>query len=198
MAKVFASIFVVLLATSVSLLAASLSAQGEGDLRKTVREIAEHFSKAEKNKSNTKAATELAAKTGKSIDKTSELMAMFRPRDDGGVGVGAVAGKNPAKDGIEAMIRDLSTNVPFAVLKDIAAIEEMGYTIAAMGAIVDAKGPPKTADAKAAKLWHEYAHDTHLNGLAFARAAADKKPATIKMAALKVRTSCGGCHAFFK
>lgn len=198
MAKVFASLLVVLLAASVSLFGSSLSAQGGGDLRKTVREIAEHFSKAEKNKSDTKAAKELAVKTGKSIDKTIELMTMFRTREDGGVGFGAVAGKNPAKDGIEAMIRDLSTNVPFAALKDIAALEQMGYTIAAMGAIVDAKGPPKTADAKAAKLWHEYAHDTHMNGLAFARAAATKQPATIKMAALKVRTSCGGCHAFFK
>ena len=57
---------------------------------------------------------------------------------------------------------------------------------------------PVSADAKAKKLWHEYAHDAHTTGLAFARAAAEKKAAAIKQAAIKVRTACGGCHAFFK
>ncbi len=198
MTNLRASILFAVLAGSVSLIAASLSAQPGGDLRKTVRDIADQFSKADKNKGDTKAATELAHKTGKSIDKTTELMAMFRTRDKGGVGVGATAGKNPTKDGIEAMLRDLSTNVPFAVLKNPAPIEEMGYTIAAMGAIVDAKGAPKNADAKAVKLWHEYAHDTHVNGLALARAAVTKKAADIKISALRVRNACGGCHAFFK
>jgi hypothetical protein len=70
--------------------------------------------------------------------------------------------------------------------------------IAAMGAIVDAKGPPKGADAKAKKLWHEYAHETHVQGLAFAKVVASKDLAKIKLAAYKVNNACGGCHAFFK
>jgi hypothetical protein len=198
MTVVRASILVITLATTAGLLVGSVPAQPGGDLKKTVREIATDFRKAEKDKGDPKAAKELAAKTGKAIEETTELMTMFRLRDKGGLGVGVTAGPNPARDGIEAMIRELSRNVPPVVLKDVGALEEMGYMIAAMGAIVDAKGPPKGADAKGKKLWHEYAHDAQLTGLAFAKAAATKNPVTIKMAAIKVNVACGGCHAFFK
>lgn len=192
------SIFGITLAALTIFQVASAPAQPEGDLKKTVREIAAQLRKADKDKSNAKAAHELAAKTGKNITETTELMAMFRLRDKGGLGFGATPGTNPARDGIDALIRELARNVPPAVLKETAALEEMGYMIAAMGAIVDAKGAPKTADLKGKKLWHEYAHDAQTNGLAFAKAAATKNPATIKLAALKVNTACGGCHAFFK
>ncbi|MBM3997836.1 MAG: hypothetical protein FJ303_27400 [Planctomycetes bacterium] len=198
MTNIRASIVVLALAFVAALLDASAPVPSGGDLKKTVKEIAAQFQKAHKEKGDAKAAKELAEKTGKGIEKTIDLMAMFRLREKEGLGVGAKPGPNSARDGIEAMTRELSRSVPPAVLKDIGALEEMGYVIAAMGAIVDAKGPPKGADKKATKLWHEYAHDTHVTGLAFAKVAATKNAAAIKTAALKVNIACGGCHAFFR
>lgn len=170
----------------------------EGDLAKTVRDIAAQMQKAEKEKKDAKAAKELATKVGKKIEETTELMAMFKLRDKGGLGVGKPDTVSKTRDGIDALIREMARNVPPVVLKDISALEEMGYLIAAMGAIVDAKGPPGGGDAKAKKLWHEYSHDAHVQGIAFAKAVATKDPVKIKMAAIKVNNACGGCHAFFK
>lgn len=197
MTAIRAIILVSVLAITLSLFANAAPHQGD-DLKKTVREIAGQLQKAEQDKKDTKAVKELAAKTGKSLKETIDLMDLFRLRDKGGLGVGVKPGPTPARDGIEAMIRELARNVPPAALKDIPALEEMGYTIAAMGLMVDAKGPPATADAKGKKLWHEYAHDTETTGIAFAKAVASKNPATIKLAATKVNIACGGCHAFFR
>jgi hypothetical protein len=193
-----AAIFGIALATTAGLLIGAGPAQPGGDLKKSVTQIAGHMRKADKDKGDAKAGKELAAKIGKSIEETAELMAMFKLRDKGGLGVGKEGALGATRDGIEPLIREMARAVPVVVLKDIAALEEMGYMIAAMGAIVDAKGPPKNADAKGKKLWHEYAHETHVQGLEFAKVVANKDAKKIKLAAYKVNNACGGCHAFFK
>jgi hypothetical protein len=192
-------LLLITLTATAGLLVGPLPAQPAGDeLKKIVHDIAGQMRKAEKDKSDAKAAKELAAKTGKGIEETTELMAMFKLRDKGGLGVGKPGTVSATRDGIEPLVREMARAVPPAVLKDVAALEDMGYMIAAMGAIVDAKGPPKNADAKGKKLWHEYAHEAHVQGLELAKVAATKDPAKIKMAAYKVNNACGGCHAFFK
>ncbi len=198
MITVRASILVIILAATATALVGSAPMQPGGDLKKTVHDIATQLRKAEKEKGDGKAAKDLAAKTGKKIEETTELMAMFKLRDKGGLGVGSPGALSMTRDGIEPLIREMARIVPPIVLKDIGALEDMGYMIAAMGLIVDAKGPPKAADAKGIKLWHEYAHETHVQGLAFAKVVASKDQAKIKLAAYKVNNACGGCHAFFK
>src|SRR4051794_29166624 len=87
-----------------SLLADSTSAQPGKDLKKTVLEIAALMRKADKTpdkKGDMKPAKLLAAKAAKDVDKLVDLMELFRIRENGGLGLGPVAGANPAKDGIE-------------------------------------------------------------------------------------------------
>lgn len=192
------AIMVITLGTAAGLIGGAVPAQPGADLKKTVTEIAGHLRKAEKDKGDAKAGKELAGKVGKSIEETAELMAMFKLRDKGGLGFGKEGAVGATRDGIEPLVREMARAVPPVVLKDIGALEDMGYMIAAMGAIVDAKGPPKNADAKGKKLWHEYAHETHVQGLEFAKVVASKDAKKIKLAAAKVNNACGGCHAFFK
>lgn len=193
-----ATILVVTLAITTGLLVDAGPPQPDGDLKKTVATIAGHLRKADKDKGELKTGKELAAKIGKNIEETAELMAMFKLRAKGGLGVGKEGAVSEVRDGIEPLVREMARAVPVAVLKDPAALEEMGYMIAAMGAIVEAKGPPKNADAKGKKLWQEYAHETHVQGLEFAKIVATKDAKKIKLAAYKVNNACGGCHAFFK
>ena len=202
MTKFRLSILAIAFAAIASLLVNSTFAQPGKDMKKTVQEIANLMRKADKTpdkKGDMKPAKMLAAKAAMELGEFIDLMAMFRTRENGGLGVGAVPGPNPVKDGIDITIRDLARNVPPAALKNSAALEEMGYQIAAIGEIVHARGlKAKEEKQKTKKAWHEYSEDTHNTGLRFAQAVATKNPAQIKLAALKVNIACGGCHAFFK
>src|SRR5262249_37581826 len=102
--------------------------QGKKDVDVVVKEMADELKKGDKAK-----AKKLADDAAKNLDETSDMMHLFRPRNKGGLGVGRNPLANPAKDGIEVMIRDLARDVPGGIAKQAAALEEMGYYIAAMG-----------------------------------------------------------------
>jgi hypothetical protein len=146
------------------------------------------------------AAKKMAAALAKGIgeDELGDLMHMFKPRIKGGLGVGEVKGPNPAKDGIEVMIRDYARDVPGNVGKQAANLETTGYWIAALAQVTHAKAPKRDIGKKTIKAWNEYSSDMHKAGIAFAKAAAGKGAQEIKTAASKVYSSCNNCHSVFK
>ena len=116
-----------------------------------------------------------------------------------GFGVGKTPGAiNP--DGIEQMLLKIGRDVPAAgfLNKESAALEEMGYRIAALGMIANVKGPPKVGAKGTAKDWNGWSSDTVAGGLAVAAAAKAKGGADVKSAASKLNNACNSCHTVFR
>jgi hypothetical protein len=159
-----------------------------------VKEIAEELKKG-----NKAAAKKLADETAKNLDEISDMMHLFRPRNKGGLGVGSTPLPNPAKDGIEVMIRDLARDVPGGIAKQAAGLQEMGYYIAAMGELANAAvGKAQTGSGKKTKkAWSEMSEDMRTLGVAFAKASG-KGAQDIKTAAGRVNANCNKCHSIFK
>jgi hypothetical protein len=160
-----------------------------------VKEIADELKKG-----NKAAAKKMADDAAKNLDEISDMMHLFRPRNKGGLGVGSTPLTNPAKDGIEVMIRDLSRDVPGGIAKQAASLQEMGYHIAAMGELANAAvaKAPVGGGKKTKKAWTEMSEDMRSLGLAFAKASAGKGGQEIKTAANKVNANCNKCHSIFK
>ena len=169
--------------------------QGKKDVDVVVKEMADELKKGDKAK-----AKKLADDAAKNLDEISDMMHLFRPRNKGGLGVGRNPLANPAKDGIEVMIRDLARDVPGGIAKQAAALEEMGYYIAAMGDLANAAvgKAPTGGGKKTKKAWTEMSEDMRVLGLAFAKASAAKGAQEIKTAAGKVNANCNKCHSIFK
>lgn len=170
-------------------------AQGKKEVDVAVKEIADELKKGDKAK-----AKKLADQAAKNLDEISDMMHLFRPRNKGGLGVGPMQLANPAKDGIEVMIRDLARDVPGGIAKQAAALEAMGYYIAAMGELANAAvvKAPTGGGKKTKKAWTEMSEDMRVLGLAFAKASAAKGAQEIKTAASKVNANCNKCHSIFK
>lgn len=165
----------------------------DGDVPATIKKIGAMIQKGDDA-----GAKKAAAAAGKKIEELGDLMHMFRPRNKGGLGVGEKAGANPAKDGIEVMLRDLARDVPGGVAKQADALEITGYWIAALGEVSHAKAPTKDAGKKTKKAWQGWSDDMRAAGIAFAKAAKGKGAQEIKTAAAKVNASCNNCHSVFK
>ncbi|MBI3822302.1 MAG: hypothetical protein HY289_06440, partial [Planctomycetes bacterium] len=147
-----------------------------------VKEIAAALKKGEKDK-----AKQLAEAAAKNLEDIPGMMHLFKTRKMEGLGVGTTPLANPAKDGIEVMIRDLARDVPGGIAKLAPALEEMGYHIAAMGELSNAAvGKAQIGGAKKTKkAWTEYSEEMRTLGIAFSKAAAGKGGQEIKIAAGK-------------
>jgi hypothetical protein len=169
--------------------------QGKKDVDVAVKEMADELKKGDKAK-----AKKLADDAAKNLDEISDMMHLFRPRNKGGLGVGPIPLANPAKDGIEVMIRDLARDVPGGIAKQAAGLEAMGYYIAAMGELANAAvgKAPTGGGKKTKKAWTEMSEDMRVLGVAFAKASAAKGAQEIKTAAAKVNANCNKCHSIFK
>ena len=164
---------------------------GGKDLKATVMKIADAIKKGDDA-----GAKKMAKDAAKGIEDISDLMHLFRPRNKGGLGVGSKTfGTNPAKDGIEVMLRDFARDVPAGAAKQADALEETGYWIAAMGEITAAKGWAKDTGKKTKKNWTNWSDEMRALGVEFAKA---KGGAQIKGAATKVNNNCIACHGVFK
>lgn len=159
-----------------------------------VKEIAAELKKGNKDK-----AKQLAEAAAKNIEDIPEMMHLFKPRNKEGLGVGSTPLANPAKDGIEVMIRDLARDVPGGIAKLAPALEEMGYHIAAMGELSSAAaGKVQFTNKKTKKAWTDMSEEMRKLGGDFAKAAAGKGGQEIKIAAAKVNANCNKCHSIFK
>lgn len=160
------------------------------------KEIADELKKGNKD-----AARKLAEEATKNIEKIPDMMFLFKNRNKGGLGVGSMPLANPSKDGIDSMLRDLvgTKEVP-GIAKQAAALEEMGYHIAAMGEFsMAAVGKAEIGGKdKTKENWLKASEEMRDFGVAFAKAATTKDPKTIRAAASKVYSSCSRCHSKFK
>jgi hypothetical protein len=170
-------------------------AQGKKAVDVAVKEIADALKKGDKAK-----AKKLADDAAKNLDEIPDMMHLFKTRNKGGLGAGSTPLANPAKDGIEVMIRDLARDVPGGIAKQAAGLEEMGYYIAAMGELANAAAvkAPTGGGKKTKKAWTEMSEDMRVLGVAFAKASAAKGAQEIKTAAAKVNANCNKCHSIFK
>jgi cytochrome c556 len=179
---------------SLIFLSEPIYAGGEGDVQAAVKKIAEAIRKGDKE-----GAKKLAANAAKKIDEIHDVMHQFKPRNKKGLGVGEKAGTNPAKDGIEVMLRDLARDVPASVAKQSEALETSGYWVAAIAELSIAKGSPvPDKGKKTKKAWTGWSEDMREAGIAFAKASAAKGGQEIKTAAAKLNASCNNCHSVFK
>ncbi len=158
------------------------------DIKGSIAKIAELIQKGDDA-----GAKKSAAALAKGTEEIGDIMHMFRPRSKGGMGFGKTAGTNPAKDGLEAALRDIQREgANFAKQGDAIVIS--GQWIAALADATAAKGPTKDQGKKTKKAWEQYSNEMRAAGLEFAKA----KGVDAKAAAAKVNASCNNCHSIFK
>jgi hypothetical protein len=133
-------------------------------------------------------------------------MNTMKVREDGGFGFGTKPGKNPKTDGIEDKLKELvdkelTKDELAAQYDDLAA---MGYAIAAVAHVAQAKGMPTDVKKKDPKKfnkeeWKKWSEGLSKEGLALADLAKSKKATSkeIQTAAKKLNDTCTNCHKTF-
>jgi hypothetical protein len=156
----------------------------------SVLKIADAFKKGDKA-----GAEKEAAALAKKVDSLDELMELFKKRDKNGLGVGPKPGV-VTPDGIEIKLVTMGRDAPTATAlkKEAEALEEMGYAIAAMGAITKHKAPTKGK----AKHWMDLCDEMVTSGLKLSAGAKAKSSGDLKTAASKVNNSCNSCHSEYR
>jgi hypothetical protein len=126
--------------------------------------------------------------------KFSELkpvMYIFKPRKNGGLGIGP-----PAQgDGIELKIGNLSkrAQAPATVAKEVADYVTIAEVSKAVAEVADLY-PPK----KDAATWKQYNQDMRKGAAELIAAAKGGDPKKIKTAATNLNASCTDCHSKFR
>ncbi len=157
-------------------------------LKEGVLKIAASLKKGE-----TATATKEAADLSKKIDDLADLMDLFKKRDKGGLGVGSKPGV-VTPDGMESKLVALGRDAPSitTLKKEADALEEMGYTVAAIGLITKSKPAPK------AKEWSGWCDDLVTGGQKLSAAAKSQTAAELKSVAAKINASCNACHSAYR
>jgi hypothetical protein len=144
-------------------------------------------------------ARKLAANVTKEIEDFADLMALYRPRNKGGLGWGPNGPMKPAQDGIENMLTVVGRGKPANPLKDAANHEEAAYWLMAMAELTIAKAPKKDGGAKASKkAWLIHASDLRDAAAAMQKGAAGYDAVHFRQAATWASTACNKCHVIFK
>jgi cytochrome c556 len=147
-------------------------------------------------------AVKQAGELAKTIEDVEPAMDVMKPRQDGGLGFGAKPGKDPKEDGIEPKVQALAKDE--LSKEDLAAqaadIAKMGYTIAAVGHVAQAKGMPKDAKKGKPEDWKKWSETLSKEALELADVAKAKgtTPAQLHAAAKKLDATCNKCHDTFK
>jgi cytochrome c556 len=167
---------------------------GEEKIKKSVLEIA-----AAIEKGNSAAAISKAKALAKSVEDIEDVMAVFKLREKGGLGVGAKANAI-VPDGVELKLLAMGRDAPGqnTVDKEAAALEKMSYVIAAVAEVALAKPPARDEGKKKKKDFIRWAKDMRAAAPLLAAAAKSKSPAEIQKAAAKINSTCSTCHAIFK
>ncbi len=143
---------------------------------------------------------------GNPLDLGELAMNVMKVREEGGFGFGTKPGKNPKTDGIEDKLKELVdkelTKEELAAQYDDLAT--MGYAIAAVAHVAQAKGMPTDVKKKDPKKfnkeeWKKWSEGLSKEGLALADLAKSKKatPEEIQTAARKLKDTCTNCHNTF-
>jgi hypothetical protein len=185
---------------SLALVATGTAADDDKEVKDTILKIAD----AEGKKDTDAAQKQAQALAGK-VDEIAPVMDLMKPRADGGLGVGASAGKI-TPDGIEkkllAMAKDAAAMKPLAggQLKEQAeALARMAEEIAAIADVAKLKCPVKKKEGdKDPKAWAKWCDDMHQTALEFAEVARAKDAAKLKGMTLKLNGTCTECHAAFR
>jgi hypothetical protein len=143
---------------------------------------------------------------GNPLDLGELAMNGLKLREDGGFGFGAKPGTDPKTDGIEEKLKllvekELTKDELAAQVDDLAA---MGYAIAAVAHVAQAKGMPTDVKKKDPKKfnkeeWKKWSDGLSKEGLALAELAKSKKatPGEVQAAAKKLSDTCTNCHKTF-
>jgi hypothetical protein len=156
----------------------------EGDVKK----IADLIKKGDMP--GAKKAAEAFAKSNEMLDI---MNAFLEPKKKGFTVVGTT-------QGIEQVLLKIGRDAPSAanMTKMADSYTDMGYTIAALGLVTEAKVPEKDVGKMTRKSWLEAAAMTVEAGVKLAAAAKNKSPADLKTHAAKVNTGCANCHTIHR
>jgi len=126
-----------------------------------------------------------------------EVMDAFKPRTKGGVGVGKKGSITP--DGIELKLQAMGRDAPGAgvLAKEVDALEDMAYIIAAVAEVNLAKGAPAGVKGKG-KDWDTWSQEMKDASTALITAVKAKSSPDVKTVATKINNNCSACHAVFK
>jgi hypothetical protein len=168
----------------------TLGATEDKDVKGTVLKIADAFEK------NDAAGAKKLAESLKDED-LEDVMHLFKPRKDKGLGIGAKVGA-VKPDGIELKVIALAMNEPPKKELDDASADlaRAGYVAAAIAEV--ALIQTKEKGQKNPKDWKTWAEGMQQGALELASAAKAKKPADVKKAAEKMDNNCKSCHKVFR
>jgi len=144
---------------------------------------------------------------GEPLDLAELAMNVMKLRSDDGFGFGPKPGKDPKTDGIEDKLKELvdkeltKDDLTAQYYDDLAT---MGYAIAAVAHVAQAKGMPADVKKKDPKKftkeeWKKWSEALSKEGLALADLAKSKKatPLEIQAAAKRLNDTCTNCHKTF-
>jgi hypothetical protein len=143
------------------------------------------------------AAQKQAKAIADNIEELDQVMKYFKVRGMKGKGFGIGPDRDKIKpDHIELMLVDLGKKPKTkAVLdKQADALAEMGYRVAAIASVAEAKPPTHPQKAN----WIQWAKDLKKASLDLAKAAKEKDADGINAAAAKANASCASCHMVFR
>jgi hypothetical protein len=169
----------------------AVAAADDKDIKGTVLKIADALEK------NDTAGAKKLAESLKDED-LEDVMHLFKPRKDKGLGIGSKAG-TVKPDGIELKVIALAMNEPPKKELDESAddLARAAYVAGAIAEVALIK-PPEKAQGKDPKDWKNWAEGMRQGALDLAAAAKAKKPADIKKAAEKMDNNCKSCHKVFR
>ncbi len=168
------------------------NATEDKDVKATVLKIADAFEKSDA------AGAKKLAESLKDED-LEDIMHLFKPRKDKGLGIGPKAGA-VKPDGIELKVIALAMTAPPQKELDESSgdLAKAAYVAAAIAEVALTKAPEKKEKDKDPKDWRTWAEGVRQGAIELADAAKAKKPADVKKAAEKMDTSCKSCHKVFR
>lgn len=174
-----------------------LESGNAADKKKILAELEKIADLLEKgNDAGAKKAADAFAK-GKDFDM-AEVMAIFKLRTKGGIGVGPKAG-DIKPDGIEALAMNLEKAQKKLVDTYPGELSRMSYLAAAVALSITDKCPvAKKMGNKNPADWKQWSEDMQKSAIELAAAAKDKKVNEVKTAAKKLNNSCVSCHSPFR
>ncbi len=161
------------------------------DVKGTVLKIADAF-----EKSDAPGAKKLAESL--KDEDLEDVMHLFKPRKDKGLGIGAKAG-GVKPDGIELKVIALAMNEPpkKELEESSADLARAAYVAAAIAEVALVQTEEK-AKGKSPKDWRSWAEGMRQGAIELADAAKAKNPTDVKKAAEKMDTNCKSCHKVFR
>lgn len=187
----------VTLLVGICLLAVAGSGSAAVDKKKIAAELDKIADLLEKGKQEEAKKAAVAFAKDKDFD-LAEVMAIFKLRTKGGVGVGAKTGEIKP-DGVEAMFISLEKAQKKTVETYTNELGHAAYLSAAVALVIADKCPvQKKMKDKDPKEWKQWSEDMSKASLDLAAAAKDKNLAKVKDAAKKVNNSCVSCHGPFR